>query len=152
MWEICVKYPFLTGVTEVSFYTSQKTTCSWGFIVIWVESAHFSNTSCKRKHLHVFATLNGERFIPFLSKMSVCVPYEVLMLGLEIGFFSAQVTAQSYKTISFPLRFGYITVHKIRTDQENRIQASWLLNFFTVNESSQKMGRTCLNSYWQRTK
>ena len=69
-----------------------------------------------------FATSEG--FIPFLSKMSVCLLYEVLTLGLEIGFFSLQVTAKSYKTISFPLPFGYIIVHKIRTHQEKRTQAS----------------------------
>jgi len=68
-----------------------------------------------------FATGGG--FIPFLSNMSVCLLCEVLVLGLEIGFLPLQVTAQSYKTISFSLPFGYIIVYKIRTDQEKRIQA-----------------------------
>lgn len=63
-----------------------------------------------------FATAEG--FIPFLSKTSVRLLYEVLMLGREVGFYSLQVTTQSYKIMSFPLPFGYITVHNRQIQQQ----------------------------------
>lgn len=40
---------------------------------------------------------NGEGVIPLLSEMSICLLYEALTLGLEIGFSTLQVTAQSYR-------------------------------------------------------
>jgi len=99
-------------VTDASFYTSKKIAYSEGYSNLHWECPLMLHA--KDDIYMIFTTC--EDWILFLFKMDICFLYEVLILGLELGF--SILTA----TKLFPSFLGCIFVHKRKSrksDQEH---------------------------------